>query len=306
VRLLTWLGGPDLFDYCDILYDPSATVSADEFIEHAVSLLRARVPTAFLYLTNVRHDAVAYETLKATARPYKHSAAPYVPIQGSFEDYVSSLGRDQRRNVKRLLRRLESAGKTRFRLLRAGDPELVEVATRLVTLKKDRFARMGVRADLFSPEHTEYRLHQMRDDSHTAVVCLWLDATMIAAEMVFIYRDRMYLILASFDEAYARFAPGRLLDFHTLEVCHQGGLRVCDFCWGDERSKYQWTNLDMPMTTFVSNDVAGRLLIAAGATGRWTIDRIARLRRRGGVRPSPPAASDRRPPTVDPEALGTP
>ncbi|HEY3317550.1 MAG TPA: GNAT family N-acetyltransferase [Coriobacteriia bacterium] len=260
-RLLTWLAGPHVLDYGDIVFDASASrIPAEEFVAEALRLLRASAPLAFPYLTNVRDDAAASGALGTGMRAYKHCAAPYLPLGGDFDGYLASLSRHRRHDLRRTLAKLDEAGEVRFRLLSREDADLDAVIERLMELKRSRYGRTAFRGGTEA-----FRKLQAREERHTFVGALTVGGVLAAAEMVCIYRDRMYLLLPGFDEAFAAYAPGKAVRYHLIRECFARGLETCDFCWGGAEHKYQWTDLETRLTTFVSGDLRGALL--AGVAG---------------------------------------
>jgi CelD/BcsL family acetyltransferase involved in cellulose biosynthesis len=92
VPLLTWVGAPRVLDYGDVIFDPEARTSVDEFVAGSLRILRRRAWGSALYLTNVRDDARAFGALSSQLREYRASTAPFVPIRGTWEDYLASRG----------------------------------------------------------------------------------------------------------------------------------------------------------------------------------------------------------------------
>jgi len=105
-------------------------------------------------------------------------------------------------------------------------------------------------------------------DPHSRIATLSLDGTLIAALLHVVYRGRMYCLMPTFDTQYAQYAPGRLLQARVIEMCFEERLNPCDFGWGDEAYKYQWTKLDVGLTTFTSEGADGALLVAVAELAR--------------------------------------
>ena len=122
--LLTWLGGPHMLDYGDILFDPErSNIAAEQFVRTAIDRARTHARGTFLYLPNVRLDAVCYNALESTMHEFKRGAAPYLELADTFADYITSLGRKRRHNLSNFERRLERAGVVDFRVLEPDDPD---------------------------------------------------------------------------------------------------------------------------------------------------------------------------------------
>lgn len=281
VRLLGWLGTPHGFDYGDVLFDAErAEITADEFVTSALALIRRRSRGALLYLTNVREDAFAHPALARRLRAYKVSTAPYVPIAGEFGSYAAGLSRNTRRDIERRSRRLEEIGEVRFRMLDGSDPAIDDVMDTLLEFREQRHGATRRVSGAHTAGYLAFRREQARREGHSLVGVLSVADRIAAAQLLCVYRGRAYLLISAFDDRLAHVSPGKLLDYHVIQECFDRGLQTCDFCWGDEAHKYQWTDRETKLTTFVSDDIAGALLVSA-----------ARVRRRLFGRQAHPAAS---------------
>lgn len=263
VRLLTWLSAPDLQDYGDIVRDPAATLPADQFVSGALALLRRETRGCFVYLTNVRGDAVAYPALAGQMRPLKVTEAPYVSVDGGFDEYVGSLPRDKRRHIQRSWRRLAETGEVALELLGPADPRLRDVLDWLFDTRLARFERLGEHDVLLDPGTLEFRRAQACEQPDTRVACLTLDNELLAAEIVTVRGGRLCALVPGFDEARSHLSPGRMLHYLLLRECFERGLDTFDLCWGGQRHKFLFTDTSEPMTTFVSKGASGALLSAA-------------------------------------------
>jgi len=268
IPVLTWLGGPSLLDYGDVLFDTAASsVAVDEFIGTALTTLREHARGSLLYLVNVREDAQAMAALRARLRVYKESTAPYVEIGGDFDAYLRSLGK-MRHEIERRRRRITEAGSVELGLLCPGDPRVGPTMQWLIDHQQERFKGHLGESRSREHRHAAYRMEQAVHDPHSRIATLSLDGTLIAALLHVVYRGRMYCLMPTFDTQYAQYAPGRLLQARVIEMCFEERLNPCDFGWGDEAYKYQWTKLDVSLTTFTSEGADGALLVAVAELAR--------------------------------------
>jgi len=280
IPILTWLGGPTLLDYGDVLFDAAAcSTPIGEFIDQALVLLRKHGWGSLLYLTNVRDDAQAIAALRERLRVYKKSAAPYVEIAGDYDAYLLSIGKNMRHEVRRRSRRLAEAGRVEYRLLAPGDPDIASAMRRLIALQQARFSGGLGHTATQDRLHAAFRMEQAMHDPHSRVAVLSLDGALVAASLHIVYRGRMYCLMPAFDAQYAQYSPSLLLKARVLQTCFEEGLNPCDFCWGDEAYKYVWTKVDVPMTSFVSAGTEGALVLAVAGIAR----RIARSKQSASV-----------------------
>jgi CelD/BcsL family acetyltransferase involved in cellulose biosynthesis len=264
IRLVTWLGGPHVLDYGDILLDPArCDISADEFVAESLALIRRHAHGAMLYLTNVRDDAVASEALDARLCIYKQSAAPYIPLDGTYDEYLTSLGKKRRHNLERLARKLERCGQVDFELLGGGDERFEETARAIVRLQKTRYDSRQA-APIFGPCYERFRIEHALADPCVTVGSLRVDGALAAGTLQCTHCGRLYYLITTFDDAFAECGPGRVATLRLLESAFDSGVEVFDFGWGTERYKYEWASAEERLTTFVDDGPAGRLLRAAG------------------------------------------
>ena len=267
--LLAWLGGPSALDYGDVLFDTAgAHASVDEFVGEALALLSRYSHGAMLYLTNVRDDATAIEPLRARMRVVKRSSAPYVPIEDTYDDYLASRGRSLRYNLNRKWRRLESAGDVDAEMLEPGDPEVVPTMARLVEFVRARHHTAGDRTNLFDEAYVRLRTELAASHPAGRLSRIRVAGVTIAACLHAVHHDRLYCLVHGYDAEYATYSPGQLLHGFIVRTCFERAWDPCDLCWGDEPYKHEWTDLEEPLTSFVSDDARGAIYSTAMATGR--------------------------------------
>jgi len=263
LRLLTWLSGPDLQDYGDVLRDADSSLSADEFVAEALLRLRREARTALLYLTNVRDDAVASAPLAKRLRVLKQSAAPFVRIEGEFDEYLRSLPSDKRHHLERCWRRLSETGEVRLEVLAPGDAGLGETFAWIVGHKLERFARLGEHDVLLDPGTREFRMAQATSHPDSRVARMTVDGTLVAAELVCVRNGRLCTLVPGFDDSWAHLSPGKMLHYLLLCDCFERGFDTFDMGWGTQRHKFVFTQTAVAMTTFVDRGPGGAALSAA-------------------------------------------
>lgn len=269
VPLLTWLAGPHVLDYGDILFDAEASdIGVAEFVAGALAAIRPHARLAPLYLTNVRSDALAFEVLGRHLRVYKTSAAPYVDTTGSFDDYIASRSRGLRRSVRKKHAALSRSGEICFALWDAGHPGYEDAVRELLVTKLRRYRALDASSGAFSEGWLDFRVRQALTEPSTRLALLTVGDRIVASQIACEYRGRLYLLVSSFDPEFEHVSPGFMLDYHSIKYAFEHGLEQCDFCWGTEAHKYHWTHDEVRLTTFVSDDLPGRALTAAAGLRR--------------------------------------
>ena len=281
VRILTWLGGFFVVDYGDVLFDPASSCGIDTFLEGALRLLRQKSRFQVCYFHNVRHDAAAYPYISRHFRTFRSDVAPYVQLEGDFEEYLNSLKRfrkKQKSDTLRQIKRLSELGQLEFGVLPAGDSRSEPLLEAFFAQKRWRFQISGVHGVLFQPGYEEFYRDQALHNDQVHLSYLSLDGAIIATHVGYLYRDRFYYLMPSYDHNFAGYSPGRVLTYYLIRECFDRGVKVFDFCFGRDDYKYEWTDSDVPETCFVSNNLGGRLFISV-KKAKISLDNLVRKRR---------------------------
>jgi len=277
--LVTWLGAPRALDYGDVVFDGTAAeTSLDEFVSESLRQLSRAARTSVLYLPNVRGDARARDALGARMRVLRESTAPFLPITGTWEEYLATRGKDLRYELKRRTKRLEEAGDSVFELLAPGDERVAEAVAALAGFQRSRFDALGTRTSLFDEDFARFRELQATTDPHSRVATLRLNGEIIAVSLHAVYRGRLYCFAPGFDNRFAPFSPGVLLRGFVIRSCYENGWDPCDFGWGDEAYKYRWTDQAATLTTFVGRGPVGSAFAAGMGMRRALVGALARKR----------------------------
>jgi CelD/BcsL family acetyltransferase involved in cellulose biosynthesis len=164
-----------------------------------------------------------------------------------FVGYLGTLGKKERHEVRRKLRRAEAAGAVR--LERSLDP--VADLDAFVDLHQKRWGDRG----LFPPttggdqSRTFFRrlFELLGDEGAVQLHFLAVDGRRIAAAVWFEDADAWYLYNAGVDPEARELSPGVLLSATAIEAAIAAGRRRFDFLRGDEPYKYEWAAIDEPI-----------------------------------------------------------
>ena len=153
-------------------------------------------------------------------------------------------------NTRRKMRRLAEAGTVRI-VTRVTEPdELRRVMDALAEQKSRRWQQSGAFDAFTLPGFRAFfdRLNAGPMQGAEAVVsALMLDERPIATHWGMRMGGTLYWLLPGYDDAYARFSPGRLLMEALLRQCIEDGYAVFDFTAGDEPYKLQWADEHMKL-----------------------------------------------------------
>ncbi|WP_224963349.1 GNAT family N-acetyltransferase [Geomonas subterranea] len=272
VPFLTWMGGLNIVDYGDILFDRNASISADAFLDIVFSLLRKKLGFHLYYLHNVRRDARAFNYFERNFTHYRDEVAPFVTLVGDFESYLDSL-RKFRKNMRsdtlRQMKRISSLGAFEFHIVKAQQnddpafPGAVDAVEAFVAQKRRQFEETGVAGTLTRPGYDEFYRVEASENPHAHISCLTLDGKIIAVHFGYLYGDRFYYLMPAYDPSYAKYSPGRVLTYFLLEHCYSRGVQVFDFALGAEPYKYEWTADQVEESSFIGGGILGKFLVLA-------------------------------------------
>jgi GNAT acetyltransferase-like protein len=163
----------------------------------------------------------------------------WVELPSTFEQFVQSMSRKNRHELRRHEKRLAAdfAGKARFRCYRHED-EVAELAREVEKISAKTYQRaLGV-GFLPSIEVLDY-LRTMAHKTGLRGCLLYLDEQPCAFFIGVQYRDTFHGNFMGFDPQYSRYSPGLLVLMHNIEHCFEPDCRASqiDFGWGDRRYK---------------------------------------------------------------------
>jgi CelD/BcsL family acetyltransferase involved in cellulose biosynthesis len=189
--------------------------------------------------------------LRAAALAHGHSTIervterePYVDLSGGFEAYEAGLARKQRKELRRLQRRLEDEGAVTY--------EFADGSERLETLLEEGFAIEGSGWKTEAGTAINAVPHERRFYTEIArwaasqgwlrLAFLRLDGRPLAFDYCLEAGGRFYALKGGFDIEFRRFGPGSLLTLESLRRAFAGRLESYEFLGTDDAYKLQWTS----------------------------------------------------------------
>ena len=185
----------------------------------------------------------------ATARGYQvetrpGSRSPWVPLDGSWEDYLEGRSHRHRDKLRRCLRRLEGLGRLRLEVV-DGEPGLDAALDEGFRLEAAAWKGAAGTAIISRPEvESFYRLlaRSAAERGWLELHFLELDGRRIAFDFALRYRDTVFSLKLGYDPAYARCSPGIALIGLAIRNAFERGLRAYDLLGESERWKLSFTD----------------------------------------------------------------
>ncbi len=202
-------------------------------------------------LTQLSDASPNFELLKAGLAREGHEpetepliGSPYVQIEGEFEPYYESLGKNLRRDVAKKMRRLVEAGvELDFDVITRIDEGLLE---ELREFNRKRFEATQHRSFFLNEQRFNFVCDMTKTFNEKGWWRLFLfrsKGSLVAYRLCFAYNDVIYDWNTSYDVEYFKYSLGKILLKPVLAYCFDEGFKVFDFMAGDEDYKLKWTDL---------------------------------------------------------------
>jgi hypothetical protein len=170
-----------------------------------------------------------------------------LPEEASFDDYLATLPKKQRHEVRRKIRRAEAAGDVR---LTASSAPLEDLEA-FIELHQKRWGEDGLFPDTPGGENSRTffrRLFELAgDDGPVRLSFLTVGERRIAAGVHFETEDGYLYFNAGVDPDARDLSPGVVMVARYMEQALAEGRRRIDFLRGNEPYKYEWGAEDEPI-----------------------------------------------------------
>ncbi len=178
----------------------------------------------------IRADSPSFNILQELGGHVEEvDVAPYIELPHSWEDYLASLGRHNRHELRRKMRKLGNATVTK------GNLSDTDEFFRLMTLgneQKRNFLKPKMKG-FFQDVITLFLPKDMLEISF-----LEYEGRKIAAVFIFIFHNEVLLYNSGFDPKYSHLSPGLILKAYAIKEAIEKGRKKFDFLRGGERYKY--------------------------------------------------------------------
>jgi len=236
-RTLRLVGGTEVADYLDVIAErgreQEVLAAALDAIEWDILDLHA-IPEA-----SPTRPALAR---LAEERGYRFAeeiedVCPLIQLPATWDEYLASLSKKNRHELRRKMRRLEREADARLRVTH-DIAALADNVDTFITLHQASEGRKGRFMDARMTEffHALARICFMEKWLHLAF--LDIDGALAASALSFKYNDTLALYNSAHKVEYRRLSPGVLLTAYIIRDAIAEGLQTFDFMRGDERYKY--------------------------------------------------------------------
>lgn len=251
---LTFIGDASICDYMDFVVDPDAGERAYAALWRQIE----REAWEELDLWGLPAQSPTREAVKRLAKnaglqvqEELEAVAPRISLPGSWEDYIASLGKKDRHELRRKLRRVfDSGGSVRLDVLE----EQAEVATAMPTFLElhtgSRLDKMGFMTDGMA-SFFRRMASALAAEGLVRLFMLRINARPAAAVFCFDAGSSLYLYNSGYDPAFAGLSVGLVSKALCIRWAIENGKSTLDFLRGNEAYKYDLGAVDQEIYKIV-------------------------------------------------------
>ena len=170
-----------------------------------------------------------------------------LPASGDFEEYLAGLGKKERHEIRRKVRRAESAGE----VLLTDSPDPLADLEAFIDLHQKRWGADGLFPDTPGGAHSRVFFRRLFEllgpGSPLHLAFLTVDGRRIAAGVAFETADALLYYNAGVDPEARELSPGVVMVERFVRRALETGKRRMDFLRGNEPYKYEWGAVDEPI-----------------------------------------------------------
>jgi CelD/BcsL family acetyltransferase involved in cellulose biosynthesis len=169
---------------------------------------------------------------------HESESAPILSLPGSYDEFMQTLGRKNRHELRRKIRKLESLGQIHIERITESE-KLSSSIKKFVSLHK---ASSPAKQEFWQKQGmTEFFYeiaHLFASEGWAELHMLYVGDKSIAALLSFPYKDTLYFYNVAYDIEYSAYSPGFFLFDHAIKQAIAKSIKVVDFLRGREKYKY--------------------------------------------------------------------
>ena len=256
------MGQGSYSDYMNVIYKD---FSSDAF-EAIIQEIRKDFPKMKIRLTSVRPDTSLARYLQEKGVQCENGElALHVDRKESLEDYINSVSKKTRSNLKKALNRMErdNIEYTTETLGMIDDPELlnelVQLHVQRVTIKNTNKANLYHKVGTLIK--TTYRRHRdlhnnivamsMQENPASHIILIRFNGKIVGYQYGMKDRTSMRLLQTCFDEQYSFYSPGFRGTYDYIQSTYENDeIQQVDFLRGNEIFKYRLGCVDLQLLDF--------------------------------------------------------
>ena len=164
---------------------------------------------------------------------------PRIPLNGSFDEYLSRLDKKQRHEIRRKMRRAaESELNVRFIIVDQGADIESEMNSFFHLMIQDS-GKAGFLTPLMREQMT-FTIRNAFEHGYLWLAFLEIEGVKVASSLNFDYKNKLWGYNSGVSREHMELSPGWVLLANTIQWCCENGRYEFDFMRGDEEYKYRF------------------------------------------------------------------
>lgn len=207
--------------------------------------------------------------------------SPCVFLPDCYDEYIKTLSKKFRFNLKYYLRSLEKLYNVNFGKVKAKD-ELEKIIKALFHLHGLRWRSKKLPGVLITPSRKKFHsklASELLKKDELSLYYLSLDGKIVSVLYGFNFQDKFYFYLSGFSPEFAKYGLGNLLINFCIKDAIDKGLKYFDFLKGKENYKYKWNAQDIPLyRVYIGKDkIKSKLLYYLVDTEKKIIKKVKEI-----------------------------
>jgi CelD/BcsL family acetyltransferase involved in cellulose biosynthesis len=247
-RSLYLLGSREICDYLDLIVQPEKTGA---FLEELAGFMASPAFPNWdmLVLHNLLQSSPTINPLEKAARKMGWSfsteckkRSPYIQLPGNWEDYLSSIDKKQRHEIRRKMRRAEKKSDLHWFFV-DGEKQIegaIDDFLHLMSFDVEKAAFLTT----CMREHMRRVLRWAFHEKILKLAFLEIQGQKAASYFCFHYQNRMLVYNSGFDPKFGEYSPGWVLLGDLLKWSNENHIVEFDFMRGNEEYKYRFGATD--------------------------------------------------------------
>jgi CelD/BcsL family acetyltransferase involved in cellulose biosynthesis len=238
---VSFLGGTDLVDYHDFL---SADAPPRAHVEAMLKQITNDPACRTIDLLSIPGDSPSVQTVPEIARAAgwqvevtQEDVAPRMLLPATFDEYVESLSKKDRHELRRKMRRTESAGTVRDVELTAPGDISAAFGDFLALHRKST----PEKAEYMTPDRERFFRRvagQLALKGIARLRFLEFEGKRVATSLSWVIGGTRYLYNSGYDPEFRELSVGLINHVYAIRASIAEGIKVFDFMRGSEPYKY--------------------------------------------------------------------
>lgn len=164
---------------------------------------------------------------------------PRIPLNGSFDEYLSRIDKKQRHEIRRKMRRASESELNVHFIIADKDSDIESEMNSFFHLMVQDSSKAGFLTPLMREQMT-VTIRNAFAHGYLWLAFLEIEGVKVAASLNFDYKNKLWGYNSGVSREHMELSPGWVLLANTIQWCCENGRYEFDFMRGDEEYKYRF------------------------------------------------------------------